>query len=301
MRPLEGYLEQGIAANFAGKPKERCPYRRGTVAELDWTIGWLEASLETPDISWELDGRFDTVSEFRNETAIVIENLKWDRDNLCRQARRILPELSVFEALCGPVEQWKFNCYGISKRIFESGLLAPLAERFGEAKLCYGVYDGEIPPEGHYGKREFARHGWIEFDSGLVVDPTLWVFKGTEPEVACTGIDGYDLAGARLNKRFLYDRPPPAFDATQRVFRWDSNDEDLTALADSLLKKGSRIASHGEFSLGQAFWIANTPVEVLGDNASAFYRVLERAGLLGIVPLDNREFVDGPLGRDEEP
>ena len=40
--------EAGRAARRNGLPLGRCPHRRGTPAEGEWTVGWHDASPATP-------------------------------------------------------------------------------------------------------------------------------------------------------------------------------------------------------------------------------------------------------------
>lgn len=40
--------EAGRSARRSGAPLERCPHRRGTPAEKEWTARWHDASPATP-------------------------------------------------------------------------------------------------------------------------------------------------------------------------------------------------------------------------------------------------------------
>lgn len=268
MRALYSYRDEGFEAYDGGRTPDDCPYAQSGVRRFDWLAGWLEASGAT----------------LLSETASARSQ---SRKELLRTS---LPGLSEVEASVGPTVSWIGNCHSVASQLLHSGLLAPLSPDFGEPRLCYGLFSGFVSPSSPFSGSLFPRHGWIEFDEGIVVDPTRWVFESTDPCLAVCGIEDYDLAARRMRSSLSGRKPSPYFDPTQRIIPWDLDDP-ATPAAAMLLGERSRL-HEGKLSIGQAFWLGNLPLSELGSDAVLIYEAFDRLNLLALVPIDNRNYVD---------
>jgi hypothetical protein len=288
MRALTSYTEEGRNAYCDGLELADCPYEDETVRYFEWRAGWLRSM---GDDHFSLDEPRDPLDYSHPMEVAKID--AWYAEGHAKfrykKAEQLLPDLSTVAGVLGAPENWAGNCYATALKLKESGLLAPLEAEFGEIKLCYGVYDGVIASGSMFDKAPFSRHGWLEFEEGVVIDPTWWVFVGEEPSLRVANVEDYDLGASRLRQRVRNDTDPPAFDASQGVVRWTINDPDVTAFAELLLGDGSRL-KEGEISRAQAFWLANRPLFALGNRASELYRALKTVGLGALIPIDNRAY-----------
>jgi hypothetical protein len=164
-----------------------------------------------------------------------------------------------------------------------------LRERHGHARAAYGIYLGPIADGTRFSGRPFANHGWIEFESGLVVDPTRWVFEGAKPALAAVPLDDYDFAGRRT-RNAISARPLPAFDPKGRIFSWDGDDAEVREAVAALL--GAEGDWDGRIGLTQMSWLGNLPLGSLGEHAGRIYEFFERQGVIALVPIDNRNWLE---------
>lgn len=203
--------------------------------------------------------------------------------------------LSELADACGvPLERWPGSCYAVAVALVRSGLLP------SGSRAVYGLWRGPIAPTGHFGARAgipFTGHGWVELPSGQVLDPTRWVFEDV-PGYLYVGADPvsddpdtraslerdracYDEGGGRLRAATL---PPfPAADPTDTTHRRMSTLPPPEVL--SLLVGHGYVS--GPLTVQQAMWLANLPVDLLGELADPAYGWLEECGLLAFVPIDN--------------
>lgn len=275
-RPSDGYEEEGARAFTDGVAYTRCPHRLGTLKSVEWAIGWQMSAAELGD--------GDEAEQARDQARA----LKADRTVLVATAQRLLPDATrVASAIRIPLSKWPGNCMAIADALAKSGLLKKLEKTHGKPKVLYGVFHGATGR--HFQNRGQTHHAWIEFpDTGLVVDPTRWVFDQTEPALtATTAGTTYDLAGARLRARYA-PKDFPAFDPKQRSFVWKA-DRSTDAFLRELL--GLPRSWNGMLSLNQMFWIANLPVDRLHPKAEEIYRFIEEVGCIAMVPLDNLNYV----------
>lgn len=297
MRPLVSYRDEGNEAYLDGVELKDCPYKEDTIRYFEWRAAWLRSSADDP-LAWDDLGPRDPFDY--SHPAEVARTDAWLAERSARfrigRAKELLPTLADVAGALGAPENWAGNCYATSQKLKESGLLKALEKEFGEARLCYGVYTGEIHPDSMFAKAAFSRHGWLEFDEGIVVDPTYWVFAGEEPSIRVAGLEEYDLAASRLRQRIFNNTTPPAFDAEQGVVRWTVNDPDVTAFVEMLLGEHSRL-NEGQISRGQAHWLGNRPLSALGSRAEELYVALKAVGLSALIPIDNRAYV----GMDYDP
>lgn len=291
MRTLTSYVDEGRTAYCDEVDLDDCPYSEGTVRYYEWRGGWLETHGNDPLAFDHLGPRdpldFSHPAELAKTDAWCAKRHAQFR---YKKARQLLPSLPDVAGALGAPENWAGNCYATAHKLKESGLLAAMEEEFGAVKLCYGIYDGEIASDSMFARKPFARHGWLEFEEGIVVDPTYWVFVGEEPSLRVADVGNYDLAASRLCQRVRNDTKPPPFDESHGVIRWTINDPDVTAFVEVLLGEHSQIGD-GVLSRGQAHWLGNRPLSALGNRAEELYRALKVLGLSALIPLDNRHYI----------
>lgn len=288
MRPLYGYVDQGRDAYIDGVDRKANPYPAVSLRALQWEAGWTLVAAGDPLAMF--DDWLDSEGA-RDELNLDASSLRSDARRLLHSIERRLPVLGEFETAAGPVSAWPLNCYGVSKAIYDSGLLRPFEAELGHAILCYGVYSGPVAENSPFSGKAVCRHGWIEFESGVVIDPTRWVFTGTEPSIAVTDIDNYDLAARRLRAAVFGDRPAPTVGDGEATLPWDVNDDEITEAVNEMFGAASRLAER-QISKPQIIWLANLPLDILGDHAKAIYSFIGRAGFPGAIPIDNRHYVE---------
>lgn len=284
-RPVDGYQEQGALVWLDGGPIEADPHPEGSLASADWRLGYArEALMAVGDDVW-----CDQAMTF-NDAEL---HAKADRGHILNEARLASPSAEEVALAIGlPTKEWPLNCHLVATRAVASGVLAPLEAVHGAARACYGIYEGPISPTSPFAARSFARHGWIEFATGLVVDPTRWVFESTAPDLWMGSVEEYDFGANRLRRGGR--RPPPAYDVSAEQLRMTSNDPAIAELMGDLLRDASRVAAEGTITRLQAFWLANLPPEVIGVLTPEVYRELDRMGCGTFVPVDNRDHAIEP-------
>src|SRR5882724_4701686 len=102
-----------------------------------------------------------------------------------------------------PVKGWPTNCFTVAVAIYDAKLVPR------DSRCRYGVWWGPILSKNHFKHRPFTHHGWIELPDKRIYDPTRFVFEDAVPYIY-VGTDAknfYDIAGQRLNARFLQDFP----------------------------------------------------------------------------------------------
>ena len=292
MRPTTSYLEQGMEAYRDGVEATACPHDRGAPKALQWEIGWLRSFLRDP---LACDDDLDELFLERDERLARLESEH--RSLMRRIGSDLAPAKACAKRIGIPLRSWPGNCYAISAAVLKSGALDDLGNVHGAARVSYGLYTGPIAETGRFAGRGISHHGWIEFDSGLVVDPTAWAFTDTAPVLLATTIENYDLAGSRFLAH-LSSRPVPDFYASGKTFAFRRDDEEAIATARVLL--GLDSGWDGRVGLAQMMWLANLPLEQLAEAAKPIYRAIATTGNAAMIPIDNRLYVDEALP-DESP
>lgn len=187
-RAIAGHVGEGRLARSAAGIADN-PHPAGTLAAIEWRIGWHEAeaelSIETDEIIRDADLNV-AHSEHRD---------------LLRKLSGLLPEVAEVARVIGmPARTWPGNCHVVATALIQSGLLGSLEAHHGRARALYGVYTGPTHPKGYVAGRPMARHGWIELEHGLVVDPTRWAFEAKEPFLWVGGTADYDC-GANSSRK----------------------------------------------------------------------------------------------------
>jgi len=184
-----------------------------------------------------------------------------------------------------PLEDWPGNCYAIACKIVETGLIE------GSSKAVYGHWRGDIRPASMfystYSRVGFVRHGWIRMATGMIIDPTRWVFEVKAPYI-WAGMQGdeYDEGGNQL--RQAMENPPPEYDPQARTV-----DLDWTGLECFTEEIYNLLGYTPEIQLNHLFWLANLSLYTLGDLAVPVYELLVQNNFEALIPLDNRRTILG--------
>jgi len=153
------------------------------------------------------------------------------------------------------------------------------------------MYTGDVLKGNQFSGKPLIRHGWLELEEGIVIDPTYWVFVNEEPGLRVCGVEEYDMAARRLRSVVLKDHGAPEFKDEDGVVRWPINDPDVTRAVHDLLGQQSRV-DEGLITKNQARWLGNRPLSDLKTNAAPIYRALDLLGSRAFIPLDNRKYVE---------
>lgn len=284
MRPTTSYLNQGADSYRDGLEEGANPHPAGTPKALQWTIGWLKALRRDP---LAFDDHLDELADLTDERirGLETEHREW----MHRIASALPPARVCARRIAVPLKNWPGNCYLIATAVLKAGLVDDLKPEHGAARVAYGLYTGPIAKTGRFGGRPISHHGWIEFDSGLVVDPTAWAFTDTAPALAATSIDEYDLAGSRFRSMVVM-RPAPPFGKHDKTFVLPVDEVEGIATAGMLLGAGPEWDRR--LGLAQMMWLANLPLEQLGSHAKPLYRAIASTGNAAMIPIDNRLYVD---------
>lgn len=274
MRALTNYFDEGRTAYCDEIAVDDCPYADGSVRYFEWRPGWFETYGNDPFAFDHLGDRDPLDLSHPSELAKCDANSsRRSAEFRINQVRQLLPTMDQIVELLGPPEGWVHNCYATATQLLGSGLLQPIVDAFGPLRLGYGNYDGWVAKDTPYHGKPVIRHGWIELEEGIVIDPTQWVFTGDEPSLAVVGITDYDFGACRFKQSVRQDVVPPAYEPEHGVIRWTVNDPTISDFAAALLGDHSRI-SDGFLSRGQAHWLGNRPLSVLRELRPIFFEHL---------------------------
>jgi hypothetical protein len=223
MRALVSYAEEGRDAYYDGKDVDDCPYDEGTVRYHQWRQAYWE--MQAND-TFSLEEDVDPL-DFSHPIYLAADDARGAGRSVeyrMNELKSLLPSIEQIEAAIGPVESWKGNCYGVADALLNSGLLQPVIDRFGMIQVTYGQYFGVVLKGNQFSDKALIRHGWLELEEGIVIDPTYWVFVNEEPELRVCGVEDYDLAARRLRSIALKDNDAPEYKEADGVVRWTIND-----------------------------------------------------------------------------
>jgi len=185
-----------------------------------------------------------------------------------------------------PVRNWPGNCFAIAANMLREGVV--------EGAVRYGTYCGPVHPESRFENRPLISHGWIRQES-LIVDPTRWTLtQPYDPAILVgTRFDQYDPGGQGLRRKLRAAQSAPSW-AEGRA------EHDLSALSGSAQRRAKVILESDRqiITTAQLNWLANAPVDRLGDHAEEIYRWIGSLGKSCFIPVDNQALV---LGRDADP
>jgi len=192
-----------------------------------------------------------------------------------------------------PPIDWMGCCYAVSCELAKSGVLP-------NAIAVYGAYLGHVA-EGSMFKSgmPFQRHGWVIYGTGALLDPTQWVFENTAPYLFWSIASNSDYDEGNNSVRRAFQRPAPKYDPlekqfllrphlTEPVWRAVAKMLDESELA-SRVRSGERV-----LCLSELFWLANLPLDALGELAYPLFSAFDAIGKSVVVPMDNfRRVMDG--------
>lgn len=277
---------EGMMAVEEGRSRESNPYLFDDEAHEadDWFDGFDEGVKER-------DGRLA-----RDRQAAI------GNDKTLKRIAAMSPE-SIAEAIGIPLDKWPGRCYEVACTMnsrLELGLTP-----------CYGHFLGWVAPESMFNSKRwslgFVNHGWLVTKSGVVVDPTRFVFEATQPAIHIGQDLGkeYERGGNTGVHRLLGGRPRPDFDAKaakkdpQMLPAGEGADEMASAWVLAQLEQTPK-RPQGVVTVAEMFWLCNgDPNAMVGESApmaARFYKLAIAMGFQAAIPLENRLMV-----LDDEP
>lgn len=280
MRPTWSHDQEGGDAWLEGLKESDNPYPSDTLAYFGWLSGNLSEELASCDDPQELDGR-----------SMYLDEVMRSRRSLAHRLCADLPNVEEIARVIGsPIEEWPANCYGISQAILESGILDDHQRAHGRLFLNYGKYTGTVGQGSIFAGKPRIQHGWIESPNGHVVDPTRFVLLNASPDMWAGPINDYDMSGARARKSM---QPLPYAITTPCPIRLPLNDPSSLAAFDRLLGlRSNEIKTSGFIDRVHLTWIANLPIQDMGEHAGLILNTLRLVGLSSLMPTDTARWID---------
>lgn len=234
------------------------------------------------------------------------------------------PELDagiVAERLGLPLSMWAGNCHGISQAILEKPeALGDFLPNGAKLRLVRGHWVGPITIGSYFGyasELPFVQHSWLQaigmvimpepdvplfgWDHGLdpnrvlshspaindpIIDPTRFAFDGRQPYVYIGPSDHYDPGGNILREHTLNPCPPFKHEDHIRLANLPAATDHW--IAQQIVGLGY---PYGYYTFGLCMWLANLPLQRLGQHAEPIFRALIGAGQGACIPIDNRNIV----------
>jgi hypothetical protein len=197
--------------------------------------------------------------------------------------------LAQAEKIIGkPPADWRGCCYAVSCKLAESGVLP-------NAIAVYGAYLGPVAPGSMFDDSvPFQRHGWVLYEDGALLDPTRWVFENTVPYLYWTTQSNSDYDEGNNSIRRALLRPAPKYDPFEKRFSLGQHITEATwgAIAKMLEEGDDR--NERTICLSELFWLANLPLDMLGELALPLFTALTALGKEVAIPMDNyRRVMEG--------
>lgn len=173
-----------------------------------------------------------------------------------------------------PLSQWPGNCHAIACAIRD---LVPVKGM----RVARGHYHGPISRGSVYSGGPLQQHSWLVAPDGRILDPTRWAMECPErPGIYLGPCDHYDEGGRALAARMPPPFPGRGPDFSANVARLDQEDRARLARLVGLQDPHSSILSDQIRRTAQL-----DPDD--GEDLASLYRLLEKAGLKGIIPIDS--------------
>jgi len=292
MRPSISYRDQGQSGFYSHIGWADCPYPVDSLKAMEWRSGWLKAAIGSGNFSADEAERFRLDMSLMDQA--VARHRVW--------VRSLGPIVAEVEQICGPVDLWPEDRVAVAMELAESGILDRLIPDLGRYQGVCGCYVGEVAPGAILGARdeEGISHGWIEFEIGLVMDPTRWALRGGDPDLAIESLEDYDLGGL-MTRRHGQKDAPPSIDADDSGIEVDGMRRRLVERLHGLLGTTSRVMNDGIIGRGQLIWVGRRTLEELGEEAFDLHHWLEDRRLLGVLPVDSRKYLSNLLDWYDEP
>jgi hypothetical protein len=267
--------DMGFQAAMDGLTDADNPFPISTDQHLSWNDGWLnfhdQQDEQSADRLRQLAASFPAVVGGQVEALLA------------------LSMASIGERIDVPVEDWPGRCFEIASKIVDSF-------DWQDAAAVYGHYRGPISRECalFYGK-PVVHHGWILLKTGVVVDPTRWVFEAREPYIAVfrpwerehaevfASIE-YDEGGEVFNEKLR--GPRPEYNPQSQCVSISAGGGDAATVRAVMGRLLGALVSREVLSVDELRWLAKTPYSKLGDGAAVLYPWLVTAGLRPLIPID---------------
>lgn len=264
-------FNEGFEAAFNGADESDNKYDQGTNEFLSWNDGFLY---------WHDMQDQQRREEHRREA-------KPCTDPTLAKLQGMAPE-EVAALINTPLAQWPGRCFQVASLIAK-------ALAWKDAAPVYGLYLGGVSPRCEmFSEKEGAiRHGWILTREGVIVDPTWWVFRASEPKIRFL-VPGTD---EHFDHASDYDEGAESLSEMSRLF-WPEAARDAERFAiddDELLKRlhleiqrhhpGVRLGR--EFTLQQLSWLCRTRYSTWGSEfAHRLYQQVAALGHQAVIPTD---------------
>lgn len=246
-------------------------YNDDSVLSLPWREGH-SAALRGDDEQFANIFSGDDRYEFQ----IGFECGTHDLRQACARLKASLPTASECAERIGiPLDHWKGNCYGIATRLVECGIV--------RGRAVYGAYEGPVAPTSMFAERAGLaggiNHGWIITPANQIVDPTRWVFLDTPPDLHVQmAVAGQDYDEGANRRRAVFRQPLPAAGDGRRIELPESVKAAFVALGAPRMDAAS---------VRQVGWLANAPLQDLGEMTQLVFEWIDKAGLRALIPVDN--------------
>jgi hypothetical protein len=191
-----------------------------------------------------------------------------------------------------PAQDWKGRCYEIACAIVNSDLVL-------DGIAVYGAWLGPVAKGSYFEDKvcsAFVRHGWILDEiTGEVIDPTRWVFENVDPYIFVgTNTDGYyDRGNTGFQEIMFNNRAVPEYDSQDDQLSVASLDTFDREVLRNILRDHRPMNDFMSISKLQYFYLANTPVSILGPTAKTMFQLLVDNKLGALIPMDIRDMVLG--------
>ncbi|WP_150126644.1 hypothetical protein [Burkholderia cenocepacia] len=267
--------DMGFQAAFDGCSDTDNPFPVSTNQHLSWNDGY--ASFHSQQDDHAADGLRQAAAALPGFVAEQVETL------LATSMAAIGERIGV------PVAEWPGRCFEIASKIIE-------AFEWEDAYAVYGHYRGQISARcALFRGKPVVHHGWILLESGVIVDPTRWVFEAQTPYIAVFKPwesahrnvfleTEYDEGGEIFNEQLR--GPRPAFDASSKTYGLAAGAVDAESLRGVIGRLFGMLFTRETVSLDEARWLAKTPYSTLGSGAEVLYPWLSSVGLRALIPID---------------
>jgi hypothetical protein len=190
----------------------------------------------------------------------------------------------VAKTLAVKLKEWPGNCYAIASMMVKADMIPG-------GKARYGHWLGPVAPHTMFDGVPLVRHGWVEYqnddDVTIIVDPTRWVFEGSDPYIyQCPDFEGYyDRGGNSFRLGLMMDREVPENDGKgdQYLLPPGSVGKAISEILEGY--EGANI------NMDQLGYVANQSLQVLGDHGKAIFKWIQKYKQKAMIPIDNWEFV----------
>lgn len=175
-------------------------------------------------------------------------------------------------------QQMTGNCSGASQAL--KSLLVEDGKIIKTVRDIYGIFNGFNIQTGSVG---YFRHAWLLINETYIVDPTRWVFDGRQPKVFICSRDTNHIMydEAMIKFRSLIKREYP-IEGTGKITICNWSD-DVKILLKTLSLSNQ---DFNKMSSNQIFWLANLPVNVLGELKFEIYDKLISESFKMFIPID---------------